>query len=318
MLVRGVVRRLVRDGVDSKPASAARLRYWSTKCLVADTACGPKELAALRLLATRLSSSSIVKKPSLISLTGRMKRWAAFMGRKPGFAMRHLSSYACNTTCAYRLFGERKESAYGTERKNIGMALQDLVGELYVHADQLTSLMMISKRWAAKAFWPEDRPACPALRACPSSSSSRGRIQSALFILSMASCMRKGRVEHLHSLHAGPEADGFQLAAGVSQAQAIAVVLKLQLQVVHLLAVVAAPVAAQPLQPLLQGLVLVQRHCIELLSHGINLERQAVDLLGNIKGCWPNDVAGSASEGINTACASHAPCCKLKAKKSYA
>lgn len=126
MLVRGVVRRLVRDGVDSKPASAARLRYWSTKCLVADTACGPKELAALRLLATRLSSSSIVKKPSLISLTGRMKRWAAFMGRKPGFAMRHLSSYACNTTCAYRLFGERKESAYGTERKNIGMALQDL------------------------------------------------------------------------------------------------------------------------------------------------------------------------------------------------
>ena len=50
----------------------------------------------------------------------------------------------------------------------------------------------------------------------------------------------KGHVEHLHSLHAGPEADGFQLAAGVSQAQTIAVVLKLHLQVVHLLAVVAA------------------------------------------------------------------------------
>ncbi len=98
MLLRGVVRRLVTDVVDSKPASAARLRYWSTKCLVADTACGPKELAVLRLLAARFSSSSIVKKPSLISLTGRMKRWAAFMGRKPGFAMRHLSSYACNTT----------------------------------------------------------------------------------------------------------------------------------------------------------------------------------------------------------------------------
>jgi len=126
MLLRGVVRRLVKDVVDSKPASAARLRYWSTKCLVADTACGPKELAVLRLLVTRFSSSSIVKKPSLISLAGRMKRWAAFMGRKPGFAMRHLSSYACNTTRTYCLLGERRESAYGTEGKNIGVALQDL------------------------------------------------------------------------------------------------------------------------------------------------------------------------------------------------
>jgi hypothetical protein len=126
MLLRGVVRRLVKDVVDSKPASAARLRYWSTKCLVADTACGPKELAVLRLLAARFSPSSIVKKPSLISLTGRMKRWAAFMGRKPGFAMRHLSSYACNTTRTYCLLGERRESAYGTEGKNIGVALQDL------------------------------------------------------------------------------------------------------------------------------------------------------------------------------------------------
>ena len=125
MLPRGVVRRLVKGVVDSKPASAARLRYWSTKCLVADTACGPKELAVLRLLVTRFSSFSIVKKPSLISLTGRMKRWAAFMGRKPGFAMRHLSSYACNTTCAYCLFGERRKCAYGTEMKNSGLALQD-------------------------------------------------------------------------------------------------------------------------------------------------------------------------------------------------
>ena len=125
MLLRGVVRRLVKDGVDSKPASAARLRYWSTKCLVADTACGPKELAVLRLLAAIFSSSSIVKKPSLISLTGRMKRWAAFMGRKPGFAMRHLSSYACNTMCAYHLLGERKK-LLGTEGRNSSIAAQHL------------------------------------------------------------------------------------------------------------------------------------------------------------------------------------------------
>jgi len=138
MLLRGVLRRLVKDVVDSKPASAARLRYWSTKCLVADTACGPKELAVLRLLAARFSSSSIVKKPSLISLTGRMKRWAAFMGRKPGFAMRHLSSYACNTTRAYHFFGDRRENAYETESKSSGIALQDLhtcaaAHRLYMH-----------------------------------------------------------------------------------------------------------------------------------------------------------------------------------------
>ncbi len=35
--------------------------------------------------------------------------------------------------------------------------------------------------------------------------------------------------------------------------------------------------------------------------------KQAVNLLGNIEGCWPTGVADSASEGVNTACASHAP-----------
>ena len=34
---------------------------------------------------------------------------------------------------------------------------------------------------------------------------------------------------------------------------------------------------------------------------------QAVNLLGNIEGCWPTGVADSASEGVHTACASHAP-----------
>ena len=93
MLLRGDVRQLLADLLVSKPASAARLRYCSTKCLVADTGCGSKEPIVL-VVDVRLCSCSMVKKPSLISFTGRMNRCAAFMGRKPGFAMRHLSSYA--------------------------------------------------------------------------------------------------------------------------------------------------------------------------------------------------------------------------------
>ena len=38
MLLRGELRRLPTDLLDSKPASAARRRYCSTKCRVADTA----------------------------------------------------------------------------------------------------------------------------------------------------------------------------------------------------------------------------------------------------------------------------------------
>lgn len=77
---------------------------------------------------------------------------------------------------------------------------------------------------------------------------------------------------NLHGFHARPEAYSLQLAARILQAQPGAVVLQLYLQVVHLLAVVAAPVSIQPQQPLLQRLILVHRDCIELLAHCIYLE----------------------------------------------
>ena len=77
---------------------------------------------------------------------------------------------------------------------------------------------------------------------------------------------------NLHGFHARPEAHSLQLTAGVLQAQACAVVLQLYLQVVHLLAVVAAPVSVQPQQPLLQRLILVHRDCVELLAHCVYLE----------------------------------------------